>query len=370
MKIFYFAPERKRIMDKWQHIHFLDELSRHGIQIDLFNPLYCRSWEEANEITIKKIREGNYDLFFTGVCRKEVLFIETLQEIKRTGCPTLCIRYDNLVIPFNDKGLAPFYDLVWLTAIETKHLYDKWGVKTCFAPYAANPFTFNYSELPLQHRVCFIGTPYGSRSRMINKLSQAGVETTVFYGGKVKQMDDSILKANINVPTDSFVVSIINRLKFSQGRTLLKGSLKNKLMGKCIIQENSFLEKENAVPFEELSSKYSEYSLSLASTSAHHTDVLNSPVKIINLRNFEIPMSGGVEICRYNYELSQYYEDGKEILFYESNEELVEKARYYTRKAADKEIYMIKQAARKRSENEHTWYHRFNKVLNELNIKI
>ena len=365
MKILYFAPERNRIMDKWQHIHFIDELSRHGIQIDLFN------WEEANEIAIKKIREGNYDLFFTGVCRKEILFIESLLEIKKIGVPTLCLRYDNLLIPYNDKELAPYFDLLWLTATETKHLYDKWGVKTCFAPYAANPFTFKYTELPLKYRVCFIGTPYGSRSRMINKLSQGGVDTTVFYGGKVKQIDDCVLqRTNMNVPSDSFLVSVLNRLKFSEGRVLLKGSLKNKIIGKSYVDKNPYLEMKDAVSWEELSSTYSEYSLSLASTSAHHTDVLKDPVKVINLRNFEIPMSGGVEICRYNYELSEYFEDGKEILFYESNDELVEKAIYYTRNATDKEIIKIKQAARKRSENEHTWYHRFNKVLNELNLKI
>lgn len=141
-------------------------------------------------------------------------------------------------------------------------------------------------------------------------------------------------------------------------------------MGKCIIHDSPCLERKNALPIEKISSKYSEYSLSLASTSAHHTDVLKDPVKIINLRNFEIPMSGGLEICRYNKELSEYYEEGKEILFYATKEELIDKAKYYTQKATDEEIYMIKRSARRRSENEHTWYHRFSKVLNELNLKI
>ena len=79
-------------------------------------------------------------------------------------------------------------------------------------------------------------------------------------------------------------------------------------------------------------------------------------------------MSGGIELCKYNEELARYFESGKEIVFYSDNNELVEKARYYTTKAKESEIFAIKAAARKRAEHEHTWWCRFTKAFEVLGL--
>ena len=92
---------------------------------------------------------------------------------------------------------------------------------------------------------------------------------------------------------------------------------------------------------------------------ANLTYGLKIPLKIINLRAFEVPMSGGLNICKYNSELASYFEEGKEIIFYHDNDELVDKVVYYTTKASDSELYSMKRSARFRAENEHTWWKRF-----------
>ena len=373
MRILYYTQEGSSNMSMWQRIHFFDELKRHGVEIVTLSDLNIRDWEDANTTVLKMLKSGGYDLFFTASCRKEHLFIETLKEIRELGIPSLCIRFDNLLIPFFDKELAPYFDLVWLTSIETKRLYDKWNVKTIFAPYAANPYFFKYHEMPLKRSVCFIGTPYGSRTRMMNSLLSGGINLSLFFGKPKDISGETVRKEKPeSLPAVSYgkFQVFFDRLKTWEGRRLLKGTLVNKLKGDISLIENDNLFKSPSVPFEQICELYSEYALALASTSAVHTDVLKDPLKVINLRNFEIPMSGGIEICRFNQELSGYYEEDKEIIFYRSNEELVDKAKYYTQRATDEEIYSIKQAARKRSEGEHTWYHRFSKVLNELNMKI
>ena len=373
MKIFYYFPERDTTnMTLWQRVHFFDELLYHGIEIEPFNPLLCNSWDEANNNALTLLKKGNYDLFFTSVCQKECLFPDTLQEIKRMGIPSLCLRFDNLVIPYYDKELSPFFDLVWLTAKETKRLYDKWGARTCFAPYAANPYAFKYIELPIKRELCFIGTPYGSRSRMINALAKGGIDMTLFFGKSPTNDKDLIEEINplISVPLHNRLGSVFTRLRFREGRVLIHGLVKNRIVGKREILECGNLQIEPSVCLNKLHEVYSQYTLSLASTSAHHTDVLKHPLKIVNLRSFEIPMSGGIEICRNNPELAEYFEESKEIIFYDTMEELVEKADYYIRKASEQEIRSIKTAARRRAEGEHTWYHRFSKVLAELDLKI
>ena len=357
-------------MYQWQRTHIIDELERHNCHVEVINPLMYSSTEEANNILMKRIDCGGIDLFFTNICYYKMLYIDTIEYIKKKGIPTLVIRCDNLVIPYNDRVLAPYFDLVWLTSKETKHIYDRWGVKSFFAPYAANPYTFRFTEELLNRKACFIGTPYGSRSIMINHLTTNKIPVDLFYGGKLSNTFtdySSEIKSEIILPSRMTV--LLNRLRFKEGRKLIKGKIVNTIVGQSDIDTNDYLERFPSMLPSEMSSCYSRYVLSLASSSTNHTDILKSPLKIINLRNFEIPMSGGIELCRYNEELAEYFEDGKEIVLYETDDELVDKAEYYIYKATEKEIFNMKKAARFRAENEHTWWNRFCIAFDILGLK-
>lgn len=372
MRILYYFQEKETPMFQWQRIHIIDELQRHGCTVDCLNPLRYETPEQANEELLRTAIPDKYDLFFTNVCYEKVLYPSTVNIIKKRGIPTLCLRCDNLVIPYNDKVVAPHFDLVWLTAKETKYLYDKWKVKSFFAPYAANPYIFKANDNPkLIRKVCFIGRPYGSRSIMLNRLTTSGVATDVFCKstpGNNSAGLSSELKSDLISPSRSFVIS--HRFLFPQGRKIMMGMILNKLKGQQTILENGNVTFLSSVRPELQGTFYSDYALALASTSTNHTDVLKNPLKIINLRNFEIPMSGGIEICKFNPELADYFEDGKEIIFYHNNDELVDKARYYTEKATDKEINDIKRMARKRAEAEHSWWNRFEMAFSILGIKV
>lgn len=147
------------------------------------------------------------------------------------------------------------------------------------------------------------------------------------------------------------------------------GSIVNRIKGYTQIDENDKLSRHFGLPHSEMVKTYSSAALSLASTSASHTDALSVPLRIINLRNFEIPMCGGIELCKYSEELANYFEEGKEILFYKDSCELIDKANYYLNRASEQELVGIKQAARKRAEAEHTWWKRFTKAFDILGLR-
>ncbi len=368
MKILYFFPEYDSVMFSWQRIHLIDELQRHGVEFFTFNPLIYNNSEEANSAFIDIMKNGHYDLMLSSVCYPGMIFPEVLSECKRFGIPTLCIRWDNLTIPFFDKEQAGRFDLLWLTANETANLYKRWGANYIVQPYAANPFSFKPSSISFISKVCFIGTPYGSRSLMINQLTSHKVPVCVYYGGSGKAQKGNATKFKMITP--SVNKQMFDRMKFSAGRKLILGMIVNKIANKPQInKDNSFIDFSPSVTFAQLSKLYSDYVLSLASTSTSHTDALRNPLKVINLRNFEIPMSGGIELCKYNKELADYFEDGKEIVFYSDNDDLVDKARYFLEKAKESEIREMKNAARKRAENEHTWWCRFTKAFDILGLK-
>lgn len=358
-------------MFQWQRFHFIDELERYGCHFEMFNPLIYDNLDEANEKLIERIKEKHYDLFFTNLCNEKHLYVDTLKEIKKLGIPSVSFRSDNLIIPFNDKSLAPYFDIVWITSEETTPLYEKWGGSVYFAPYAANPFIYKQTGGSMVRKACFIGSPYGSRSIAINTISSAQVSIDLFCGKNEESANEHnngvFAKYTLTQLTGKEIFK--GRLSYPEGRKLLVGAVLNRLFGQINIENNEYATIKPSLSFEDMIRTYSSYALSLAYTSSEQTDVMRSPLKIIDLRNFEIPMCGGLEICRYNKELASYYEEGKEIVFYHTKEELQDKVKYYTEKAAETEIQGMKMAARKRAAQEHTWMVRFSGLFDKLSLK-
>lgn len=367
MNVLYFYPEhRGDFMFFWQRIHFINELSTHGIHIDILNPLDFDSLDHAWDELIKKIHCEKYDLFFMS----SPMFItrDILATIRKEGIPSLCFRPDNLLIPYIDREIASSFDLIWLTSKETDFLYKKWKARFFVAPYAANPLSFHPVTSPLIRRVCFVGTPYGSRSNMINSLINNNIPVDAFCR-KINEQHYEMFNIKYKEPIPSSYEVLLNDIRYHEGRKVIWANLLNRMRKHRLNDKSSFLNILPRIPFNEISATYSSYALSLSSTSARNTDILSKPVNVINLRSFEIPMSGGLQICRYSDELSQYYEEDKEILFYLDVDELRDKAKFYTEKASESTINKIKTAARVRSENEHTWTHRFNIAFDLLGLK-
>lgn len=85
-------------------------------------------------------------------------------------------------------------------------------------------------------------------------------------------------------------------------------------------------------------------------------------------RDFECPGVGACYLTTYNYELSAFYEIGKEILCYRNFEELLEIHAYYIKRP--EECLRIAQAAHRRCFSEHTWENRFRTLFRELGFKL
>ena len=310
--------------------------------------------------TIYNIKEDRPILFLT--CHNENLVpISVIKEIRSLGVPTALICFDNLLIPFDHKNVCSYYDVVWLTSIETEYLFKKWGANTVFLPYAANPYAFRYIERDEINRAVFMGTPYGSRANLINELTLENIPVTLF--GKQNVGKES------HVLTKGFVTTVKEDLQFGIGRKLLVAAAKQRLTPAAVLnQDAASLERKGFA--DDMAEVYGSYALSISSTSARNTGILKNPVDVVNLRSFEIPMCGGIQFCKYNEELSHYFEEDKEIIFYCSHKDMIEKARYYTAEKSLNQRKKIRQAARKRAKSEHTWYCRFNKLLSAIGIRI
>jgi spore maturation protein CgeB len=113
---------------------------------------------------------------------------------------------------------------------------------------------------------------------------------------------------------------------------------------------------------EELIKMYSRSRISLGFSSVADS----SGIKQVRLRDFEAPMSGAFYMVEEFDELAEFFEPGKEIVFFTTPEDLLEKARYYLRHEAQRR--RIRAAGLRRARAEHTWQDRFRMVFREMGL--
>ena len=350
-------------MQLWQRFHILDELRGHGIEVEEFDPGRYQSEDEAISALKGVLKGRQFDLFFTPYGKKYITE-GLLEELRAWGVPSLLFCPDNLLVPYEHLEIAPHFDLVWLTARETQSMFEKRGARTIFLPYAANSGIYRGSTQGEVNRVLFIGNPYGSRANMINALAADGVDMDLHMGeGRKDPQKSGALAHSLDRANAAF-----NLLRFPVGRRVLVGALKQKISKASKLEPSPRIHRYPSLSFSDMYEAYARYAVSLASTAARNTGVLRNPVNVINLRSFEIPASGGVQLCAYSEELAGYFEEGQEIVFYRSQDELVERARYLTSERAKNDRERIRRRARERAVRDHTWVKRFEKVFSYLGL--
>jgi hypothetical protein len=85
-------------------------------------------------------------------------------------------------------------------------------------------------------------------------------------------------------------------------------------------------------------------------------------------RDFECPGSGGCYLTTFDWELTDFYEIGREILCYRSVADLCEIYLHYSRRP--EECRKIAQAGFERARREHTWAHRFASVFRNAGLSL
>lgn len=368
MKILYFFAQYDTPMYLWQNTHIVDELKHHGIDIEVFNPLHFENLEQANEEVLTHLKKRKYDLFMTCETHK-VCFCDTVEAVKTAGIPTLLYCFDSLMTPLNHKIIAPYFDVVMISQYDRKGVFASYNPNVIVSHYAANPFFFQMKEMAENLSIGFPGTPYGSRMVEIKKLADAGIPLSLFYNAKTNIQAVSADAKGSLVKLKDDIRTACHLLRYEEGRKVISGAIVSKL--KRSESLNTGLPNVTvggAVSLQETNDIYASHALALSVGVGRSTGYLKNPIQIVHLRNFEIPMSGGVQFCQYFEELSECFEENKEIIFYRTEEEMIDKAWFYLRPEQAKARTAIRQAARKRAEAEHTWFCRFSKAFDLLGL--
>ncbi|TVM00934.1 MAG: hypothetical protein CV087_11655 [Candidatus Brocadia sp. WS118] len=203
--------------------------------------------------------------------------------------------------------VAPHFDIVCTTANDALPKYKNMGIsyKVIKTQWACNHELYVPYDIPKDLDICFVGQPHGNRVEVLSTLLQNGLKLEVFGFG---------------------------------------------------------WENRPRIPFHQM--------VRLFSRSKINLNLSNSSTLIgqqIKGRNFEIPGTRGFQLSSNADNLTEYYDDGKEIVIFNSVDELAEKAKYYLNH--EDERNEIANNGYRRTIAEHTWQHRFEKIFNYIHSK-
>lgn len=367
MTVFYYFKELDTPMYQWQRSHLIDELEREGHSFITYNPLNYRDMDEANECVIEEIAKLKKVDLFLACDDQDVIYRETVERIKGLGIPTCLICWDNLELPYKQKKIAPAFDIVWITSKETQYLFEKWGCKNIiFQTYAANPYVYKpVTDNTTIPSIGFIGSPYGSRTNIINDLLQHAIPCNIYSNALFDKGYNSSVGGEMRVDITDIMVKASRYVRFPIGRKVLYSTILNKFhREKKLLEDSPYINKFRSVDQNTMCKLYSTFTISINMSELRDTYILKHPIHKIHLRTFEIPMCGGLQFTSYNDEIASYFEEDKEIVLYRSKEEMIDKAKYYLNPENTDRIIPMKVAARCRAENEHTWTKRFETIFN------
>jgi spore maturation protein CgeB len=225
------------------------------------------------------------------------------------------------------EEIAPAYDFCLVPEQFRLDDYRRVGANPIYCQEAANPNVYRPHDVPLDYDVTFVGQRYGTRPQYLKAPDREGRDTRAWG----PRWDEQARRAA--TPLD-------HELARRSG-----GPLSD----------------------DELVAMYSRSRVSLGFSAVAHVPKDGSPpIKQVRLRDFEAPMSGAFYLVERFDELAEFFEPGKEVVFFEDEHDLAGKAKFYL--AHETERRKIREAGLRRAREEHTWHRRFERAFEQMGL--
>lgn len=301
----YGDPTRGVTIDYASFVPAIESLGYEVHFIDTWNPKAYPTYVELNAAILEAIEGLRPELFFS-IQRDYEIWTETLQTIRNRGDVVMVTWTTDDSFKFDkvSRFIGPYYDAISTTYDYCIDRYRQLGVEgAVYTQWAANA---HWLQEPLPSSQCkypvsFIGTSYGGRSEIVQKLREADIAVECFGFGWP------------NGPVAAEAIPVIMResrisLNFSAG---FQGTKENNLQLKA--------------------------------------------------RTFEVPGAGGFLLTDPGYQIEKMYEIGKEIEVFQDFDDLVGKIRHYLSNSEARD--RVARMGFERTRKEHTYNKRLEKVF-------
>ena len=235
--------------------------------------------------------------------------------------------------------IAPAYDLCLVPEKDRLEDYRRIGARPSFCQEAANPTFYRDLGLSKDLGVVFIGQNYATRAAFCRAVFKAGLPIDVWgnsWGG-----------INGGWSVSGLLRAAKVEWKAWKGAPRLSRSSSH---GFCTDQEMVTL--------------YNRAKIALGFGAVASANIQKQPIYQVRLRDFEAPMCGTFYLTEHQPELAEFYDIGREIETFQTEAELVDKARYYLQH--DEARDRIRRAGHARALRDHTWQKRLSAALSQL----
>jgi len=348
MKILYIGMKyeygKKELGYSFEHYNFYDSLTKMNNNEVVYFPfdeiILEKGRDKMNKELLEVVQKEKPDLCFFFLFGDEI----KKQTIKK-------IAQENKITTFNwfaddhfrfynfSKYYTPLFSWVSTTDSHAIEKYNKIGYKNVIkTQWACNHLLYKPSNLEKIYDVSFIGQPHSDRREVVDRIKKAGINIKCWGNGW----------KNGRVSQDE-MIKIFSQSKINLNLTKSSGNINLRALASI------FLKKELDNSLKLINPKY---------WINNFQSILSKRREQIKGRNFEIPGSGGFLLTSNADNLTDYYEDGKEIVIYKDINDMIDKIKYYLEHNQEREA--IAQAGYERTIKEHTYEKRFNNIFKRI----
>jgi spore maturation protein CgeB len=272
----------------------------------LFHSKIMTKYPQVNAGLLQKAKEVKPDIIW--VFKGMEIYPDTLRQLKKDGFRLANYNPDHpFIITSKGSGNKNVTDSVGLYDLHfcyhndlIKQIRERFGITTVFLPFAYDDDDVTYTDPTTINeigRVCFQGNPDAYRVKMISMLCDAGIPVDV-YG---HNWDKTAIAGKSGIR----MAPVASRPEFWRKNQEYR------------VQLNLFR----------------EYNF-----GSH------------NMRTFEIPVVGGIQLTPYSEEQAGFFTADKEIFFFNNEKELIEKSNLLL-SMGQAQIKQIREQTRARSLN-------------------
>lgn len=302
-------------------------------------------------------------------------------ELRRLGILSVNF-YCNSIYQFQYvAAVAAKADFSWHAERDARATYLAVGAHPVWVQMAADPNVYYPIEgMARQPKACFVGQRYADRDRWLAALVRAGVPVDIYgsgWGGPVQApsdaapaTEDSYLGRKLHRPGGVASLATAMRKRVEQ-EGLFRGSagLVRQWNYRRSTRKLSPLLQGNAKGWAgKISATFAAYEICLNFSNVWADGRPGSAlIPHVRLRDFEAPMCRTCFLTGHTDEIAEFYDIGKEIDTYQSEQELVDKTRYYLAnlQAAER----LRTAGYERARRDHTWVRRFQQLLQAIGLR-
>ncbi|MBV9580008.1 MAG: glycosyltransferase family 1 protein [Chloroflexi bacterium] len=348
------------------------------------------SWRQhgkprTNQRLLETFRSaGRVDLFF-GYFYASVVYPETLDEIRRSGVPTVNFSCNNVHQFDLVRDIAAHFDVCVVPEQAAQADFVSVGARPIRIQLAANPRVYHPLAEPRLYDVTFVGQQYADRAELLQHLYANGVAVRAWGAGwqARKRLDVAQVKAGLALIEDERwdgvqrlvrkrVAGVAGGSKRDVDTRVKEdgedGGLETPIRARAPSPIDTSRFGGPRLLQRDLVRMFSQSRLSLGFATAGDSHLATRRLRHLRLREFEAPMSGALYLTEDQPELAEYFTPGRELLTYADRDDLLEQARFYL--AHQELAERIRRAGLERARREHTWQHRFAELFLILGLKI